>query len=146
MFVAKTCVLCHITWLPTHQALQKISTSAYVQVNIYEIDADFFLTIDCLIFSNWLKMIFSSHICFSFWLTKVTKKQDYYVIVCLFSIIFHFRFACLASQMENIIQKIMQPIFIFGNLVSQNKKWKMRWKAHMLPEFTQLMINLCKFV
>ena len=55
MFVAKICVLCHTWWLPTHQALQKISTSACVQVNIYEIDVNFFLfkpSIDMVFFRN----------------------------------------------------------------------------------------------
>ena len=38
--------------------------------------------------------------------------------------------------MDNIVQKIMQPIFVFGNFVNQNEKRKMGWKAHLYQEFT----------
>ena len=53
------------------------------------------------------------------------KLQKYYVIVY-----FSFYLARLALQTENIVQKIMQPIFIFGNFFNQNEKQKMGWKAH----------------
>ena len=43
--------------------------------------------------------------------------------------------ACLALQMENVIQKITQPIFVFGNIINQNKKRKMGWKAQKSPLF-----------
>ena len=71
-----------------------------------------------------LLLSFSYHFSFFVLVDKSYEKQKYYVIV------FHFRLACLALQMENIVQKITQPIFVFGNFVNQNKKWKMGWKAH----------------
>jgi hypothetical protein len=35
--------------------------------------------------------------------------------------IFYFCLACLALQTENIVQKITQPIFDFGNFVTKMK-------------------------
>ena len=68
-------------------------------------------------------MSFSSHFSFFDFVDESYEKRKYYVIVCYCFIIFHF---CLALQTENIVQKITQPIFIFGNFINQNKKRKMR--------------------
>ena len=51
----------------------------------------------------------------------------------LFIFLLFFIFACLALQMENIVEKITQPIFVFGNFVNQNENRKMGWKAHKPP-------------
>ena len=39
------------------------------------------------------------------------------------------RLACLALQMENIVQKITKPIFVFGNFINQNRNRKMGWNT-----------------
>ena len=57
---------------------------------------------------------------FWFWLTKVTNNENITNSLIVFFIIFHFLLACLALQTENIVQKIIQPIFVFGNFVNQN--------------------------
>ena len=49
-----------------------------------------------------LLLSFSYHFSFFVLVDKSYEKQKYYVIV------FHFRLACLALQMENIVQKITQ--------------------------------------
>ena len=72
---------------------------------------------------------FSFHFCFGWQKLRKMKILRICLFVCLF-VIFHFRLACLAFQMENIVQKITQPIFVFGNFVNENEKWKMGWKAH----------------
>ena len=70
-------------------------------------------------------MSFSSHFLFFVLVEKSYEKPKYYIIVSFFSIIFHFCFACLALQTKNIVPKIPQPIFVFGNFVNQkkNRKW-----------------------
>ena len=68
---------------------------------------------------------FSSHFSFFVLVDKNYEKRKYYVIVCLFFIIFNFCLVCLALQTENILQKITQHIFVFGNFVNQNKNQKM---------------------
>ena len=69
---------------------------------------------------------FSSHFLFSVLGDKSYEKPKYYVIACVFFIIIHFCFACLALQTENIGQKITQPIFLFlvtSSTKMKNKKW-----------------------
>ena len=59
---------------------------------------------------------FSSH-CSIF----VLIDKSYEKTKILLNIFFHFHLACLALQTENIVQKITQPIFVFGNFVNQDK-------------------------
>ena len=54
------------------------------------------------------QVFFSFHFSFFILVDDVMKIRKYFVIVCLFSIIFHFRLARLAMQTENIVQKITQ--------------------------------------
>ena len=97
--VAKKCVLCPITWLPTHQALQKISTSAYVQVNIYEIDADVFLNHRLPFFQQLIKSdLFIPYLFFvlvdkSYKKTKLLRNSLF--VFYYFS--FSFCLSCLAN-------------------------------------------------
>ena len=63
------------------------------------------------------------------------------MFVCF--IIFHFCLACLALQTENIVQKITQPIFVFGNFVNKNKKRKMGWKAQYLVKKESVCYSSC---
>ena len=72
-------------------------------------------------------MSFSSHFLFFVLVDKSYKKQKYYVIVFCFVFNYSsFLYCCLALQTENIVQKITQSIFVFGNfVVNQIKKRKM---------------------
>ena len=99
--------------------------SFYFHLKSNQIKANYFLFEQ----NTWL-LSFSSHFSFFVLVDKSYEKRKYYIIVCLFFITFHFRLACLALQTENIVQKIPQLIFVFGNFVNQNKKRKMGWKAH----------------
>ena len=72
-----------------------------------------------------LLLSFSFHFSFFVLVDKSYEKQKYYVIF-----FFKFCLACLALQTENIVQKITQPIFVFGNFINQNENQKMGWKAH----------------
>ena len=40
-----------------------------------------------------------------------------------FFIVFHFCLASFALQMENIVQKITQPIFVTSSPKTKNRKW-----------------------
>ena len=80
---------------------------------------------------NWLVATFHAVFHFLFWLKKVTKNEILRnTLFCfLFFIIFYFCLAacpaCLALQMESIVQKIMQPIFVFvtSSTKTKNEKW-----------------------
>ena len=63
-------------------------------------------------------MSFSSYFSFFILVDKGYKKQNCYIIFCLFVDFFHFCLACLDLQMKKMVQKILQPIFVFGN-----EKW-----------------------
>ena len=84
--------------------------------------------------NSWY-LSYSSHFSFFVLVDKSYGKSKIFhnSFVCFF-IIFRFHLACLALQTENIVQKITQPIFIFGNFVNQNEKRKMGWKAHKWSE------------
>ena len=76
---------------------------------------------------NWLVATFHAVFLFGSGWKKLQKNEILRnTLFCfLFFIIFYFCLAacpaCLALQMESIVRKITQPIFIFGNLVNQNK-------------------------
>ena len=73
---------------------------------------------------------FSSH-CSIF----VLIDKSYEKTKILLNIFFHFHLACLALQTENIVQKITQPIFVFGNLVIFGKNGKWDENLNMYKEF-----------
>ena len=80
------------------------------------------------------------------WFMSFSSHFHFFVLVCFF-IIFHLRLACLALQRENMVQKIMQPFFVFGNFVNQNEKWIMGWKVHSSQKvfhFDSVLKKMCQ--
>ena len=85
---------------------------------IFEFQNDFQ---SVLRFLSWRLMSFSSHFLFFVLVDKCYEKQKYYKIDS-FLLIFIFVLPYVL-QTENIVLKITQPIFIFGNFINQHEKW-----------------------
>ena len=106
---------------PTHSSTTSSSTARSSSSHVFTIPESLNIFYDFFFYDLFIPISF-----FSFGSQKLQKKTKI-LRNSFFYYFFFFSFCltCLALQMENVVQKITQPIFIFGNLVNQNEKQKM---------------------